>query len=309
MAAQDLIPISARLQALDLDGDISERTENMGRPQLVDTLEAVKTLVDTLVSLKAASAPLYVDLEGVNLSRHGSISIIQIWLPLLQQAFLVDIHVLGTTAFDTTNSEGKTLRTILGSERIKKYFFDVRNDADALYALFNVRLAGVVDVQLLELASRRGPKHVVCGLAACIEHEHALPSSKLHDWQTTKTEVVKMFDPKLGGSYEVFNIRPLPQILIDYCVGDVKVLPTLSAIYDGRLNYHWSEKARTETEKRLEESRGPSYKHKGKHKIFGPKDWRFPSKSKPSPTVSGVAPATYSLSALSSVHNPVQTEV
>ncbi|KAK4896328.1 hypothetical protein LTR27_005851 [Elasticomyces elasticus] len=123
------------------------------------------------------------------------------------------------------NSEGKTLRTILGSERIKKYFFDVRNDADAL-----VRLAGVVDVQLLELASRRGPKHVVCGLAACLEHEHALPSSNLHVWQTTKTEVVKMFDPKLGGSYEVFNIRPLPQILIDYCAGDVEVLPTLSAI-------------------------------------------------------------------------------
>ncbi|KAK4960216.1 hypothetical protein LTR10_003109 [Elasticomyces elasticus] len=264
---------------------MSERTEGTVRPQLVDTLEAVKTLVDTLVSLKAASAPLYVDLEGVNLSRHGSISIMQIWLPLLQQAFLVDIHVLGTIAFDTMNSGGKTLRTILGSERIKKYFSDVRNDADALYALCDVRLVGVVDVQLLELASRRGPKHVVCGLAVCLEHEHALPSSGLHDWQTTKTEVFKIFDPKLGGSYEVFNIRPLPQILIDYCAGDIEVLPTLSAIYEGRLNYHWSEKARIETERRLEESRGPAYKHLGKHKIFGPKDWRFPSKSKPSPTI------------------------
>ena len=157
-------------------------------------------------------------------------------MPQCKQAFVVDVHTLGTQVFDVPNRQGKTLRSILESDRIKKYFFDVRNDADASYALFNVRLAGVKDIQLMELASRRSPKHMLCGLAACTEQEKALAGPALQKWQSTKTEVVKMFDPKLGGSYEVFNTRPLPQILFDYRVGDVQVLPMLSTIYKKRLN-------------------------------------------------------------------------
>ena len=87
-----------------------------------------------------------------------------------------------------------------------------------------------------------------------------------------------MFDPKLGGSYEVFNARPLPQVLIEYCVGDVEFLPLLSTIYQSRLDSPWLERVRIETEKRLEESRSPSYQPHGKQKSLGPKKWRYPPK-------------------------------
>jgi exonuclease 3'-5' domain-containing protein 1 len=184
-------------------------------------------------------------------------------------------------AFNASSSEGKTLKNVLESKIIKKHLFDARNDSDVLYSLFGVRLAGVVDIQLLELASRRGAKHI----AACIEQEQALPSLALSQWQSTKKEVVKMFDPKLGGSYEISNKRPLPQILIEYCIGDVQVLPILSTVYQNRLNDHWSEEVLAETEKRLEDSRSPGYRHRGKQKIFGPRNWRYPRKGGTKPAV------------------------
>jgi len=245
---------------------------------MVDTSVALRSLVDTLMSLEKSSGSIYMDLEGVKLSRLGSISLIQILVPSSEQAFILDVHTLGKTAFDTLGSEGKSLKDALESDSIKKYLFDVRNDSDALFALFGVRLAGAVDIQLLELASRTGDKHVVCGLAKCIEQERALPLRALEQWQSTKKEVVKMFDPKLGGSYEVFNARPLPQVLIEYCVGDVEFLPLLSTIYQSRLDSPWLERVRIETEKRLEESRSPSYQPHGKQKSLGPKKWRYPPK-------------------------------
>jgi exonuclease 3'-5' domain-containing protein 1 len=260
---------------------------------MVDTSDTLKSLVDTLIPLEKSFGSIYMDLEGVRLSRHGSISIIQILVPSCEQAFIVDVHTLGQTAFDNLGSEGKSLKDALESETIKKYLFDVRNDSDALFALFGVRLAGVVDVQLLELASRKGPKHFVCGLAKCIEQEQTLPSLALSQWQSTKKEGVKMFDPKLGGSYEVFNVRPLPQVLIEYCVGDVEFLPLLSAIYDSRLDGPGMEKVRIETEKRLEQSRRPSYEPHGRHKSLAPQRWMHPhrdGKNKSTATEAASAP-------------------
>jgi exonuclease 3'-5' domain-containing protein 1 len=281
------------LDKLDLNESGAESICKLTSAVMVDNLAALKSLVDTLASLEQSLGSIYVDLEGVNLSRHGSISLIQILIPSCEQAFIVDVHNLGVTAFDTLGSQGKSLKDALESENIKKYLFDVRNDSDALYALFGIRLVRVIDIQLLELASRRGAKHAVCGLAKCIEQEHALPSPALSDWQSTKKEVVKMFDPKLGGTYEIFNARPLPQVLIDYCVGDVEFLPLLSTIFESRIDCHWSKKVQVETQKRLEESRSPDYKHHGRQKSLGPKSWRFPPKNGKKSTTKVSASATF----------------
>ena len=116
--------------------------------------------------------------------------------------------------------------------------------------------------------------------------------SNLLNHQISKKEVIKKFDPKLGGTYEVFNVRPLPQVLIDYCVGDVEFLPQLSTIYQKRMSCRWLEKARVETEKRLDESRSPSYKHHGRQKSLGPRSWRFPPKRETRSNVTAAASAT-----------------
>jgi exonuclease 3'-5' domain-containing protein 1 len=266
---------------------------------MVDTPAAIRSLVDILAPLEQSLGSIYLDLEGINLSRYGSVSLLQIFVPSYQQPFIVDVHTLGVQAFNASSSEGKTMKDVLESKIIKKHLFDARNDSDALYALFGVRLAGVVDIQLLELASRRSAKH--------IEQEQALPSLALSQWQSTKKEVVKMFDPKLGGSYEIFNKRPLPQILIEYCIGDVQVLPILTTIYQSRLNNHWSEEVLAETEKRLEDSRSPGYQPRGKQKIFGPRNWRYPRKGGTKPAVR-MATSTNRQASLSSMRSKAVTQ-
>ncbi|KAI7085376.1 hypothetical protein KC356_g5917 [Hortaea werneckii] len=246
---------------------------------IVDTKDLVVSMLGALVLPKGLSNSVFVDMEGVNLSRHGSISLMQIYLPGSKDIFIVDIHALGAQAFVITGPQGNNLKNVLEGSEIQKYFFDVRNDADALYALFDIRLAHVVDVQLLELASRTGLKHVLRGLAACVEQEQVLTDGAASRWKKTKEEGTKLFNPKLGGSYEVFNIRPLPQALVEYCVGDVQYLPALSDIYQCRLDDHWKEQIRVETERRLTESRKPNYQPKGKKKVFGPRKWAFSPKS------------------------------
>lgn len=110
----------------------------------------------TLQAVEETPLTQFVDLEGVSLSRHGSISLIQIYEIQRHAVFLVDVHVLGPKAFSISSNSGICLRVLLGSSTAIEYFFDVRNDADALYCLFGIRLARVRDTQLLELATRLG---------------------------------------------------------------------------------------------------------------------------------------------------------
>lgn len=67
----------------------------------VDTPEALSKFLDRLDELpKPDSTPsIYVDLEGINLSRDGSVSILQAMIPHTQHVYLLDIHVLGRDAF------------------------------------------------------------------------------------------------------------------------------------------------------------------------------------------------------------------
>lgn len=267
--------LNKQLASLKLSESKPRHAAEVSSATIVDTPSEIASMLSILESLECSSRPIYVDLEGVNLSRHGTISLVQVYVPSCKQTFLIDVHTLGEQAFDIANPRNLTFRSVLESSCIKKYFFDVRNDADALFSLFGIQLTCVVDVQLLELASRRGPKHVLCGLAACVEQEQISTGLPTDKWQQNKREGIRMFDPKLGGSYDVLNLRPLLHALIEYCVGDVQCLPELSAIYQGRLSKEWSRKVLIESEVRLTESRSTSYQPKNKKRIFGPERWRY----------------------------------
>ncbi|KAH8701215.1 ribonuclease H-like domain-containing protein, partial [Phaeosphaeriaceae sp. PMI808] len=128
---------------------------------LIDTRAAVASLVDSISDLPKHPPSIYVDLEGVNLSRHGTISILQLFVLPANQTYLVDIHTLREAAFLTRATNGKTLKAILESDDIPKAFFDVRNDSDALYSHFGISLAGICDIQLMELATRSFSKSSV----------------------------------------------------------------------------------------------------------------------------------------------------
>ena len=226
---------------------------------VVDSQSSVAVLVDALQNLPTNPPSLYLDLEGINLSRNGSISIMQIFVQPTNQVYLLDILLLGEKAFNTLGQSGTDLRAILQSESVPKVFFDIRNDADALYAHFGVSLEGVVDVQLMEVAARQFSKRFLNGLAKCIEKDAQLQGEALKQWQDTKEKGLSLFLSDRGGSYEVFNKRPLPEDIVAYCAQDVLYLPLLWNIYSKNMNGAWAAKVEEETRARLRMLKDAAY--------------------------------------------------
>lgn len=232
---------------------------------------AVVSLVETIRDLPPSGQPaLYIDLEGISLSPHGSISIVTVYVLPRQHIYLVDVHALGAGAFDTAAADGTTFMTILESPNITKVFFDVRNDSDALHAHFGIKLRSIEDAQLMENASRpAGRRRFVNGLDRCIDRDSGATPPQKRTWQATKEKGFTIFHPSKGGSYEAFNARPLNADLETYCVNDVLFLPVLRRKYLPRLNRTWRAKVAEEAVKRVLESQAPSYEPQGESKRFG----------------------------------------
>ncbi|KAK0612665.1 ribonuclease H-like domain-containing protein [Bombardia bombarda] len=265
---QDLLAISNSLEKISLHG---------GQPDsdLIDTPAAVSTLVDALDGQPTTPPSLYMDLEGINLSRHGSISILQVFVLPSRQTYLVDIHTLGDKAFSTQGANGRTLREILESDATPKVFFDIRNDSDALYSHFHIKLAGIQDLQLMELATRTFSRKFVNGLAKCIERDSPLSTDERVAWKAVKEKGAKLFAPERGGTYQVFNERPLSEEIRLYCAQDVQFLPRLWSHYDAKLTKTWETRVREVSNDRVTLSQSSDYNGKGQHMALAPKGWAW----------------------------------
>lgn len=261
--------------------DLPALTESFQRSTLEDspsflfinTLGGLDELLQGLTELPAWPPSLFIDLEGVNLSRHGTISILQIFVSSTQKTFLVDIYTLKDKAFSHSTSNGSSLRSILESPFISKVFFDVRNDSDALFSHYGIELAGVQDIQLMELATRTFSKRLVNGLGKCIEHDAPMTISERAKWKACKDSGRKLFAPECGGSYEVFIIRPLSTEIMQYCAQDVQLLPKLWHKYYQRMTPRWERKVEDEIKNRIELSKSGTYNGKGRHMALAPKGW------------------------------------
>jgi len=242
-------------------------------------------LVDNTPTLQACIAALWpdntypieiaVDIEGVDLGRDGCISIIQFFLRGSDTVWLVDVTTLGTRAFDEADAQGRSLRQLLEGNDSKKYFYDVRNDSDALFSLYGITLGTVYDLQLLELASRgsRGEStKFLHGLKRCVEMELGNPL----EWRRCKEEGVALFCPEHGGSYQVFQHRPLDPRLVKYCAQDVSLLFQLEAALLAKMGNQggsWHHRIRAESADRVLDARSPTYQGKGRHKAWAPVMW------------------------------------
>jgi exonuclease 3'-5' domain-containing protein 1 len=247
------------------------------------TTADICSVVDILIAAHLyPSAPgspvMYIDLEGISLSRHGSISIVTILatsalLPT-DYVFLIDVHTLGAQAFTTPGTNGQTLQSILQDATKTKVFFDVRNDSDALFAHYGIALAGIEDIQLMESATRprTQSRGFVTGLAKCIERYLSTTPTQgtsLARWTLVKDKGEKLFNPVRGGSYAVFNQRPIPADIVAYCAGDVVHLPALRQAF-------FTQTARQrdmiveQTAKRVLVSQSAGYQPQGPHKARAP---------------------------------------
>lgn len=271
MSVVQLTPTPLTLDSLA--SDLAKVSIDPSSPQLVDTPRVMAEVVDSLEDLPTSPPSLYIDLEGINLCRHGSLSILQIYVLSTQKTYLIDIHVLGRKAFSTPGKNNTTLKTIFESPNIPKVFFDVRNDSDALFSLFQIDLRGIQDLQLMELATRRGSRKFINGLSRCIDRDAPLSIEERLRLVRVKSAGTKLFAPEKGGRYEVFNERPLPKDIVDYCANDVQILPRLWKHYDGKMNMTWRRRVLDESANRVKMSKTASFNGKGRHMAIAPTGW------------------------------------
>jgi exonuclease 3'-5' domain-containing protein 1 len=229
-----------------------------------------------LDGLPTSPPSLYIDLEGENLSRHGSLSILQLHVLPSNRTYLVDVHTLQDAAFSTPGGDGRTLRGFLESDEIPKVFFDVRNDSDALHSHFGVRLAGVQDLQLMELATRNFSRRFLSGLSKCIDQDAPLSEHELAARRAVKEAGVALFAPERGGSYSVFTERPLCEAIKKYCAQDVQILPRLWAQYSNWMTPPWSRRVQQGSRKRVALSQRADFNGKGPHMALAPSGWTTP---------------------------------
>ncbi|VUC32289.1 unnamed protein product [Clonostachys rosea] len=242
----------------------------------VDTREALSNVIDDLVDLPNSPPSLYVDLEGNNLCRHGTISILQVHVRTTGHTYLIDVLTLAPLTFSTPGiaHAETTLKSILESDKIIKVFFDVRNDSDALYSHYSIGLSGIHDLQLMALATRNpGQRRYITGLAKCIEKDAPLSREERSRLTDIKEKGSALFRPEKGGSYAVFDARPLSKEIADYCVQDTAILPRLWLHYDAQLSKTWGERVLDMSKKRVRESQSPTYNGKGKHMALAPTEW------------------------------------
>ena len=110
---------------------------------LVDNPTILSQTITELYSLPKTLTPsLYVDLEGIDLCRNGSISIIQVYASPTSKTYLIDVFTMGALAFSTPSTNGLTLKSLLEDASIMKAFYDCRNDNDALWNLYQIDTAG-----------------------------------------------------------------------------------------------------------------------------------------------------------------------
>ncbi|KAF5700042.1 3' 5' exonuclease [Fusarium mundagurra] len=231
--------------------------------QDIGVITSLIGLTDFICSIPLG-ATLYLDLEGKNLSRNGTIAIMTIFVKPTEAIRLIDLQTLGSAAFTTPTVFGNTLKAILENPLMPKCLWDVRNDADALWAHYKVRLAGVTDIQLLENASRVGDKTYVRGLYTCVEKDLRLGFMELHRWVRTKRVV------KARMAKDIFSRRPLDADTEKYCINNVLHLPALHDTYTKRTDKQWMKKAMDDSALRVAEACSPEYEPQSENKKLGP---------------------------------------
>jgi exonuclease 3'-5' domain-containing protein 1 len=242
----------------------------------IDSLQGIKDLVDWVALqdtwMGDLQPPLYIDLEGDRLSRNGNLSLLTVLVypgKGLERPHIIDTLTLGSAAFSTAGRRAKSLKDILESPQILKVFFDVRNDSDALYSHYGIKLRGVRDVQLMESATRPTTERrkFLSGLSKCIVD--VLHGRERNQWTICKEKGDNLWNPENGGSYSVFNARPLSNEIASYCVGDVQHLPALYQKYRCGTN-RWTDLIAEESQKRVSASQESEYQPDGAGRALSP---------------------------------------
>ncbi|XP_052072720.1 piRNA biogenesis protein EXD1-like [Mytilus californianus] len=172
----------------------------------VDTKDKFIEVIKELQEKIKNKQMIAVDCEGVDLSRFGSVTMINIGTQDL--VYLIDILKIGNSVFD----DG--LRSILEDSGLEKLMFDCREDADALLHLHKVKLDGVLDVQILEVNNRiyRNGYTKIRSLKHCLE---------LYVNDDTLLNVKLQGRSSMNMSSNIWEKRPLDENMLKYASVDI----------------------------------------------------------------------------------------
>lgn len=256
---------------------------------IVDSAKSLTTLLRAMHKVSKRADPcIAVDLEGARLSRRGTVSLMNIFDPETRHTYLADIHTLKADTFATSLPTPETsmstdavpdtpwtLKTVLESPTITKLFFDLRRDSDALHGIFDIHIKGVEDVQLMEVAARPpgSSRHRLLGLQQCIELAGIVPAAQAAESRALKELGQKAFDPKHGGTYDVFTTRPLNPDMALYCANDVRYLHVLRRFFWKRMTPQWKTRVADETAERIALSQSATWQPHSPKNANSP--WRF----------------------------------
>ena len=167
-----------------------------------------------------------VDLEGLRLSRHGKINFIQVCVVKTCRVFLFDMSKV------SPDEIRRALSPIFSDNSISKFMFDCRADADALYHQLNIKLSGVVDIQLFEIGFRKctnGNAAYYHGLFKVLEENRYQIDVTSKDFDIKKKYKEQFKQEKL-------NVNLDDQEVLRFMAIDVIFLKNLYTHFNGRIN-------------------------------------------------------------------------
>jgi hypothetical protein len=155
-----------------------------------------------------------------------------------------------------------SVKSVLEDKTVKKLTWDCRNDYCSMLHQYRVRMAGVVDLQLNEVAYRLDQgdyMKALGGLGWTLENTSraGLTFSQKSRMTRIKAEAKALFAPERGGSYEGWKVRPLDPILIEYAT-DAHTFFALRRYYSAAEEKYRSELERA-VERRLVEASSVRY--------------------------------------------------
>ncbi|CZR56153.1 uncharacterized protein PAC_06041 [Phialocephala subalpina] len=189
-------------------------------PAIVTELVLYRIKVDPTV------VELSFDLEGTNHGRHGGLSKLQITLACnTGVTHVLDVCELCKQLFLYETRQGVSVKKIFENIQIPKVIFDSRQDCAALHGEFGIEIQGVIDLQLMELGIRECSVERLWGLERCIDQYLPLSESEKRIWKFYKNGGHEYCD----GDYSKWQIRSLPEVLVDYAANDTVYMPHLYA--------------------------------------------------------------------------------
>lgn len=203
------------------------------RSSFVDSPASVEQLLNNLSALTKLRQPLYVDCKFTTFKGKNRISLLILSALPQNHVYIIDVHSLGEATFTVTGTDGQTLRTILESATLPKVFYDVGFKAFMLRHQFGIHLQCVEDIQVMNWASLPALPDFsfLEALRQCIIRDNHIQPSKKREWYGIYHAARNLYSPVNGGSSEVFNERPLNEIISAYCAQCLEYLPRFRYSY------------------------------------------------------------------------------